>query len=96
MRTLKLMADYQCHPLWEASPGTVDNIDPEKLPISTALKERLNNWAHDFDSTLDLDDPAMSGFKSEEQEAVFKNEGQVLGSQLQHELGNAFTVIIKI
>lgn len=29
------MADYQCHPFWEASSGEVVNINPEPLPIST-------------------------------------------------------------
>lgn len=41
MKTIKLMADYDCFPLWKSSPGEVGNIDPEDLPISYDLKAYL-------------------------------------------------------
>ena len=42
---IKLMADYQCFPLWDASQeGGGRNIDPDELPISLSLKARLNLW----------------------------------------------------
>jgi len=43
VRIIKLMADYQCFPLWEASPGKVGNVDPNTLPISEGLKLNWKN-----------------------------------------------------
>ena len=62
MRTIKLMPDYQCHPLWEASPGMVGNIDPATLPIPRDPVARLPEWARLYDATLNADDPVQSGF----------------------------------
>lgn len=92
MRTIKLMADYQCFPLWEASPGDFGNIDPKDLPISRALQEALMAWAMKFDSTLNLDDPATSGFDSDEGAEEFRKEGEVLARRLQEELGPTYQV----
>ena len=96
MRTIKLMADYQSFPLWEASPGHVGNIDPASLPISDELKNRLMQWASDFDATLNLDDPAYSGFQSEGTRTEFKRIGNKLGERLAKELGSDFSVKIKV
>lgn len=96
MRTIKLMADYQCFPLWKASPGEVGNIDPGSLPISSNLKARLLQWARDFDATLKLDDPASSGFQSEAAKIEFQRVGKELGRQLQSELGADFIVKVKV
>lgn len=96
MRTIKLMPDYQCFPLWEASPGQVGNIDPKSLPISGDLKMQLAIWAETYDATLNMDDPACSGFQSDEAEAAFKKNGSELGRRLQDELGPNLTVKIKI
>jgi len=96
MRTIKLMADYQCYPLWEASPGEVGNVDPGELPISSLLKEQLMMWAAKFDATLDMDDPANSGFESEKAADEFRNEGMALARQLQDELGAAYIVTSQI
>lgn len=96
MRTLKLMADYDCFPLWEASPGQVGNIDPETLNISAELKGDLAEWARFFDQTLNRDDPANSGFASTEAENAFKMQGRTLGERLQTELGAAYVVKVKV
>jgi hypothetical protein len=45
MKNIKLMADYQCHPLWNMSPGEYGDINPDDLPISQELKDQLNAWA---------------------------------------------------
>ncbi|WP_343547503.1 hypothetical protein [Ralstonia sp.] len=96
MRAIKLMADYQCFPLWEASPGVVGNIDPESLPISSQLQQRLMAWAAKFDATLDAGDPASSGFDSEQAANEFQREGEALARQLQHELGDTYLVTAKL
>jgi hypothetical protein len=96
MKTIQLMADYQCFPLWEASAGPVGNIDPRNLPISNDLKARLLRCASDFDATLNLADPARSGFQSEEAKTEVKRAGIELGKRLQSELGADYVVKIKV
>jgi hypothetical protein len=93
---IKLMADYHCFPLWEASPGAVGNIDPGDLPISEALQERLLVWASRFDRTLDMNDPAVSGFENAESAEAFKNDGLELVGILKTELGAEYEVIHRI
>ena len=92
MRKLKLMTDYRCFPLWENTNDIFDNVNPDKLPISQELKQDLKNWAAKYDDTLNLDDPMNSGFKSEEEEKQFEQEGKNLQKRLQKELGEIFTI----
>ena len=94
MRVLKVSADYQCYPLWDATPGEFGNIDPRDLPISSELAVRLINWARRFDATLNEDDPVSSGFNSNEDEIEFCNEGRELEKLLQIELGVEYSVIL--
>lgn len=96
MRTLRLMADYQCFPLWEASPGVIGNVDPAELPISGALCADLHAWAADFDAVLNMDDPARSAFPDAEAEARFRSQGEALGQRLRAELGEAYAVLIDV
>ncbi len=96
MRAIKLMADYQCYPLLEASPGVVGNIDPEELPISERLRQALTQWAEWYDSTLNLSNPAISGFPSDSDREEFKRKGMELGERLRHELGDGFAVEVKV
>ena len=93
MRTIKLMADYHSHPLWEASPGVVGNVDPGELPLSDELRQSLREWADDYDSTLNLSDPASSGFANIEDEASFKKRGHELAYRLKKELGTSFGIV---
>lgn len=45
MKIIKLMADYQCHPLWDVSPENYRDISPAELLITSELKDRLRKWA---------------------------------------------------
>ena len=96
MRTIKLMADYHCYPLWEASPGEVGNIDPYTLPISATLQSHLLAWAAKFDATLNMDDPLSSGFQSRTEAEDFKSAGMALVEQLRMELGSEYKVVYKM
>jgi len=96
MKNIKLMADYQCHPIWNISPDEYGDVNPDDLPISQDLKERLAAWARAFDATLNMDYPPDSGFESEEAEAEFKREGYRLAEQLRAELGPEFTVTVQV
>ncbi|WGY73050.1 hypothetical protein KEC55_33935 [Burkholderia cepacia] len=95
MRKIKVMADYQCHPLWDMSPGMYGDVDPKTLPISVELQQQLAEWARVFDETLNMLDPANSGFKSTEAEAAFKAKGIQLAEQLQKELGVDFFISVE-
>lgn len=88
------MADYHCHPLWEASPGEIGNIDPGSLPISSELRRDLVAWAHTYDDTLKVNDPAASGFPTDFAEAEFKQRGRELAERLQAELGKSSKVVV--
>ncbi|MFS7249251.1 MULTISPECIES: hypothetical protein [unclassified Rahnella] len=92
MKIIKLMADYYSFPLWNNSPGEVGNIDPESLPLSDELKERLNNWSEKYDSILNDEDPASSDFATKEDQLTFIHEGGELAKCLQVELGDAYQI----
>ena len=92
IRSLKLMADYECSPLWEQTETGTDNIDPDNLPISQGLRDALNAWAEQYDDTLDRDDPRRSGFPNPEAEVTFNANGRALLDNLQSELGQEYTL----
>ena len=96
MRLLKLMADYQCYPLWGASPGEVGDIDPNSLPLSISLRDQLMDWADVYDKTLNWEDPATSGFASVDAADEFKAQGMRLVDRLREELGPEFGVEAKV
>ncbi|TBX37470.1 hypothetical protein [Rahnella] len=93
MRKIKLMADYQCHPLWNISTEDHGDISPEEFPISSELKYRLREWAERYDAILNIDDPASSGFESKEEEKQFIDDGHKLARLLQEELGDSYNII---
>lgn len=95
MKTIKLMADYGCFPLWEAS-GEVGNINPNDLPLSQKMRQLLVDWAYAFDQTLNEDYPPDSGFKSQAEEIEFKQQAARLADQLREELGPEFEVIVRV
>jgi hypothetical protein len=96
VKCIKLMADYQCYPIWNMSPGEYGDMAPCELPISKELQERLLKWAAIYDETLDVDYPPNSGFESEELESKFKLEGQRIVISLRDELGPEFLVSFKV
>lgn len=95
MKKLKVMADYECFPIWDMSPEKYGDVDPNVLPISDELKQQLFDWSNEYDGTMNHSDPASSGFKSREVEMAFKERGVKLAHQLQKELGPNYKVLIK-
>lgn len=96
MRLIKLMADYECYPLWEASPGNIGNIDPTSLPISELLANKLMNWAGVYDKTLNYEDPINSGFLNTNELLDFELNGLKLAEKMLEELGPEFSIICLI
>ena len=92
MRKIRLMADYECWPLWGAISGKYGDINPDDLPISSTLRISLIQWAADYDATLVRDDPKRSGFATPEAKTAFSDIGLRLRNELAAELGSAFQV----
>ncbi|MBH8552854.1 hypothetical protein I8751_10835 [Nostocaceae cyanobacterium CENA357] len=90
---IKLMADYECDPLWWEDAGKVGNIDPARLPLSQETISRLRKWASAYNATLNWQDPGNSPDLSEEAEAAFEEEGISLWKQLQTELTPNYQVV---
>lgn len=84
------MPDYQCWPLWHEDE--IGNVDPASLPITSELRGRLVRWAQQYNDTLVRDDPASSGFPSQDAEDAFEREGRALAVDLERELGNDASV----
>jgi hypothetical protein len=87
MTTIKVMADYECWPLWKG-----ENLDPDSLPLSHYLREQLAAWAERYDETLLDEYPPESGFSSESEAEKFVEDGRELAQILARELGNEFTI----
>ena len=83
-RSIKVMADYDCHPLWALDPGVVGNFAPEDLGLSEELSRDLNEWAAAFNSFLDRDNPVES-LASPQQQSAHEAQGRQLAIRLARE-----------
>ena len=92
MRVIRLMADYQCPPIWERVGDDLAPKDPASLPISAALAERIVAWSAEYGGTLNAADPASSGFPSDDAEIDWNKRGRGLWRELRAELGADFRV----
>jgi len=90
---IKLMADYECYPLWWVNSDKIGNIDPETLPLSQETISRLEKWEESYNATLNWQDPGNSPDLSPEEEAAFEQEGISLWKQLQKELAPNYEVV---
>lgn len=86
MKSIKVMTDYNCMPLWHYGSGDVGEIDPSTLPISKDLISGFMAWADDYNATLNHQSPQDSGFKSKDVELAFIDRGLVLAQELKNEL----------
>jgi hypothetical protein len=78
--------------LWRRDARGTANVDPTSLPISADLARHLEDWAAEYDGTLDRSDPLASGFTDPAAEAAFHARGEELAGQLARELPADFTV----
>lgn len=95
MKTIKLMPEFFCYPLWDLDRGSLGYgapIDPTDLPITEDLKGSLVRWAAAFDATLDQRYPPDSRFATPEDEAWFRAEGHQLTERLKAELGSTYQI----
>jgi hypothetical protein len=90
---VKLMAEYECYPVWVGHPASVDNVPAATLPVSQELTADIEQWAEEYDATYDPDDPLSSGFPDERAESAFVAKGAALAARLQRELGSEYAVV---
>jgi hypothetical protein len=84
---MKVMADYDCYPIWSSDEDGYRNLDPMELAISFELQEQLLEWSQRYDSILDREDPQRSGFATGAEETSFDIQGRSLAVALRAELG---------
>jgi hypothetical protein len=89
-KKLRLLAEYDWFPLYLFEDD--EYFDPKELPLSEELIADIDAWKSVFDSILDRSDPWCSGFKSEEEKAIFHQRGLELAGCLQAELGTEYEV----
>jgi len=85
MQQFRVMAEYECHPIWRDDADGVSNIAPDDLALPGGLASRLNQWAMTFEETFAVSDPPHSGFA----DAVSRDQFYERGLALARELGAA-------
>jgi hypothetical protein len=83
-RRVKVMADYDCHPLWTLDEGRYGDFAPESLDLSPELTRDLIAWAEAYTSSLNREDPANSRW-TEEQHKTHERAGRPLAVRLARE-----------
>ncbi len=91
-KKIKLMADYQCYPLWWDEPTRWGDINPATLPLDAETILRLKKWADAMNATLTLADPASSGFPTQQEKEAFEQEGIEIFMLLEEELASEYEV----
>ncbi|WP_448630736.1 hypothetical protein [Cellulomonas soli] len=87
------MAEYESYPLWRERRNGATDVSPESLGLPVELAARLDAWASEFDSTLDVGDPASSGFTDSSQARTFYARGLVLAKGVAEALGEEAEVV---
>ena len=90
MRTIHFEAQFGWYPLWETATEDgmtfMEEVDPESLPLSDALRRRIARWAERWDATFDHGYPPDSGFAGEEEARDFFEEGVRIAAALREVL----------
>ena len=83
-KRIKVMADYDAHPLWALDENVYGDFPPEHLGLSPELTRDLNAWADAYQSSFNRDDPANSHW-SAAQHAAHAAEARPLAVRLARE-----------
>ncbi len=94
VKLVTLMADYYSSPLWWRG-DLAGNIALDELPLTEATRSRLQAWADQYDVTLNREDPASSGFPSQDEADAFVAQGYELLRDLRRELGPDYEVVYR-
>ena len=66
------------------------NFEADDLEIPEYLARRIEEWGGAFENTYQSDDPASSGFRTEESKEEFIKQGSILLQELRIVLNDAF------
>ncbi|HEV8269992.1 MAG TPA: hypothetical protein VGQ04_01735 [Chitinophagaceae bacterium] len=95
MKYLKLDPEYQCSPLWVSLDGEIyKNFEIDASPFDELLKNKIFNWAKNFEDTLNQDYPPDSGFKSVEEEEQFEQSGIDIWKDIVKSYSNLFNKVL--
>lgn len=89
--SLKLMPEYECHPIWDGTPSR--NVSLDELSISNQLRIAVLEWNRRFQGTFDRQNPLASGFRTASAVAAFNEEGKDFAIRLGSELGRPVSYI---
>jgi hypothetical protein len=93
-KRIKVMADYDCHPLWALDEDVYGDIAPEKLNLSPELTHDLNVWAEAYSSSLNREDPSQSLW-SDAQFASHAAEARPLAVRLARERSDLMVYVLE-
>jgi hypothetical protein len=71
---VKVMAEYQCDPLWSIDEDLYGCFAPADLGLSPELVADFQSWSDAYDNSYDADDPLNSRWTAEQQAAHVAEE----------------------
>lgn len=89
---LRIMPEYECYSFWVFDGTIHENTDPAETGISEDLASAIEAWEEEYEDTYVPDDPASSGFESDEAKAEFNETGRALARRVAAELGSGWEV----
>jgi hypothetical protein len=94
MRTLKLMPEYLCKPLWLYEEGSEipRNVTPYELDLSEELEDRIAAFDAQLQATFDPARPYRSGFLCESMLMCHWLEGDAIAHEIAREIGAGVVV----
>lgn len=92
---IKIFSRFFCYSLWRIyDDGSIDNISPNDIPISSKLKLDITSWESEYDSIFNDDYPVEPKFNSKQEEDNFFKKGYELYYRLLSELPKEYSVDI--
>jgi hypothetical protein len=92
-KRIKVMAEYDAHPLWALDEDLYGDFPPEELGLSAELTKDLNAWAEAYTTALNRDDP-MNSLWSDEQHRAHAAAARPLAVRLARERPDLMVYIL--
>jgi hypothetical protein len=95
MKYLKLSPEYECSPLWVSLDDEIyENFEIDASPFDQLLKNKIFNWAKNFEDTLNQDYPPNSGFRSVKEEEQFEQRGVAIWRDIIQSYSDLFNKVL--
>lgn len=85
---LRVLAEYECWPLWQEVRNGVRNLAPEDLGLPESLASGFHAWARKYEETFDPTYPMNSGFADVASENEFYAQGLELAREMAAMIGD--------